>query len=142
MRTKSPWLQTNRSGAYALAKIGLATAFVTMMLLVGNVAQACPRHHNAVDSIKAEQSTPRFTASVAPHVTRAANPAGALCCGAGCHSHGFGCSGGCCSMGGLAVDVAGSAFALPSASIDIAMRNQGGGASLKPPPNDRPPRTF
>jgi hypothetical protein len=142
MRTKSPWLQTNRSGAYALAKIGLAAAFVTVILLVGSVAQACPKHHNTVDPVRVERSSPRLTASVTSHGTRAAIRSDATCCGAGCHSHGFGCSGGCCSMGGPAVDAAGSAFTLPSASIDIAMRDQGGGASLKPPPNDRPPRTF
>jgi hypothetical protein len=122
----------------------LAAAFVAMILLVGNVAQACPKHQNTLHPIKIEWSAPAPAAvlSVASHVTKASVPSDGPCCGAGCHSHEIGCSGGCCSIGGIAIDAAGWAFVLPSASINIAIRNQGEVASLEPPPNYRPPRTL
>jgi hypothetical protein len=141
-RTKSSWLKMGRTGANALARIVLATAFVTMILLVGNAAEACPKHHNTADPIKIERSTPGSAVSAASHVTRAAIPSDGRCCGAGCHSHGFGCSGGCCSMGGPTVDSVGPSFVFPSASINIAIRDQGEGSSLNAPPDYRPPRTF
>lgn len=141
-RARSPELQASRSGAYALAKAALAAVFVAMILLAGNVAQACPKQHDTAEPIKIERSAPGLAASVASHVTRPAMPSDGSCCGSDGHSHGFGCSGGCCSTGGPAVAAAGSSFAIPSASIDIAMRDQGEGPSLKSPPDYRPPRVL
>jgi len=109
-----------------------------VILLMGNVAQACPKHHQAANPAKIEHvSASKAVQWAAPSAIEIAVPSRAASCGAGCHC--FGCSGGCCSMGSTVVDVSRWVCALPSASTSLAMLDQGEVSSLKPPPNDRPP---
>lgn len=125
------------------SKIILAIVFAAVFVLTGNTAQACSKDKQAarptIGHQKVERIMPRTTAvvsaAVIPMVITTLSCSGP-CCGAGCHSHGAGCS---CSTGSTAIDVSGSTFVFPAAFITVAMFDQGEVCSLKPPPNFRPP---
>jgi len=135
-----------RGGRCALAKVVLAIAFSAVIVLMGNVAQACPKNkqatHPAIGHHKIERVVPTtavVSALPAPMLAKLKLPCSRRCCGAGCHSHGFACSGGSCFAGNTALDVSDSTFAFPASSISVAMFDAGEASSVKPPPNFRPP---
>ena len=67
---------------------------------------------------------------------------GAPCCAGGCHCCGVGCVNGCCAGGLAAIDVAGSNLVPTEGAAAYALPAPRNLASLKPPPDFRPPRFF
>jgi hypothetical protein len=131
-------------GILLVALLGAFLVFTT------GAAEACSKHvtsENFVHSAKIAQEG-RHLAQVAAVVTTLKifkaghETGGAPCCAGGCHCCGVGCVNGCCAGGLAAIDVAGSNLVPTEGAAAYALPAPRNLASLKPPPDFRPPRFF
>ena len=131
--------------------MGMVLALLAALLtLTTGGAEACSKHVTSGNSAHwasiahnarhLAQVTPPATVLKAP--TTVPGTSGAPCCGGGCHCCGPGCVNGCCVGGLAAIDVAGSNLVSMEGAEAYGLPTQGSPASLKPPPDFRPPPFF
>jgi hypothetical protein len=129
-------------GTLLVALLGAFLVFTT------GAAEACSKHvtsGNFVQSAKIAQEG-RHLAQVAVTTLKifkaGHQKGGAPCCAGGCHYCGVGCVNGCCAGGLAAIDVTGSNLVPTEGAASYALPSPRNLASLKPPPDFRPPRFF